>query len=199
MPHEDGTGRGNEGMQLWVDLPRELKETEPRYRDLRASEIPRVTADEGRVGVKVISGRSYGVDSVRELAYTPVWLLDVTIQAGGRFRQALPAGWNAFAYTLEGTTTFGTGATRQEVARYHNAVFEQKGDQVLAHVPADAKEAARFLLVAGMPLDQPVVQYGPFVLNDASGVRQAIMDYQSFQNGFERAEGWQSEIGRAMV
>ncbi|KAK0256431.1 RNA pol II transcription cofactor [Friedmanniomyces endolithicus] len=199
MPHEDGTGRGNEGMQLWVDLPRELKEVEPRYRDLRAEEIPRVEADEGRVGVKVISGRSYGVDSVRELAYTPVWLLDVTIQAGGKFGQALPAGWNAFAYTLEGTTTFDTGATRQEVARYHIAVFEQKGDEVLAHVPADAKEAVRFLLVAGMPLDQPVVQYGPFVLNDASGVRQAIMDYQSFQNGFERAEGWQSEIGRAMM
>jgi len=199
MPHEDGTGRGNEGMQLWVDLPRELKEVEPRYRDLRASEIPRVVADEGRVGVKVISGRSYGVDSVRELAYTPVWLLDVTIEVGGKFRQALPAGWNAFAYTLEGTTTFDTGATTQEVARYHIAVFEQKGDQVLAEVPADAKEAARFLLVAGMPLDQPVVQYGPFVLNDASGVRQAITDYQSFQNGFERAEGWQSEIGKAMV
>ncbi|KAK0337209.1 RNA pol II transcription cofactor [Friedmanniomyces endolithicus] len=184
---------------LWVDLPRELKDVEPRYRDLRASEIPRVEADEGRVGVKVISGRSYAVDGVRELAYTPVWLLDVTIQAGGRFRQALPAGWNAFAYTLEGTTTFDTGATMEKVARYHNAVFEQKGDQVLAQVPADAKEAARFLLVAGMPLDQPVVQYGPFVLNDASGVRQAIMDYQSFQNGFERAEGWQSEIGRVMV
>ncbi|TKA71036.1 hypothetical protein B0A55_06326 [Friedmanniomyces simplex] len=199
MPHDDGEGTSNIGMQLWVDLPRDLKGCEPRYRDLRASEIPVATADEGKVTVKVISGRSYGVDSVQELAYTPVWLLDATIQPGGKFTQALPAGWNAFAYTLEGTTTFDTGATTQQVPKYHNAVFEQKGDQVLAQVPADAEEAARFILVAGMPLDQPVVQYGPFVLNDASQVRQAIMDYQSYQNGFERAENWQSEIGKSMM
>ena len=186
-------------MQLWVDLPRDLKNCEPRYRDLRASEIPQATADDGKVTVKVISGRSYGVDSVQELAYTPVWLLDVTIAPGGSFSQNLPAGWNAFAYSLEGTTTWDTGATTQEVPQYHNTVFEQKGDQVLARVPADAKEAARFILVAGMPLDQPVVQYGPFVLNDASQVRQALMDYQSYENGFERAEHWRSEIGRAMM
>ena len=199
MPHDNGDGSSNIGMQLWVDLPKELKSCEPRYRDLRAAEIPKAEVEDGKVTVKVISGRSYGVDSVQELAYTPVWLLDVTIRPGGKYVQSLPANWTAFAYTLEGTTTFDTGATTQKVAKYHNVVFEQKGDQVIAQIPADASEAARFILVAGMPLDQPIVQYGPFVLTEPGQVRQAMMDYSTFSNGFERAEGWQSEIGKAMM
>lgn len=199
MPHDNGDGSSNFGMQLWVDLPKALKNCEPRYRDLKASEIPMANADDGKVTVKVISGRSYGVDSVQELAYTPVWLLDVTIQPGGKLAQPLPAGWNAFAYTLEGTTTFDTGATTQQVPQFHNTVFEQKGDQVLASVPVDAKQAARLILVAGLPLDQKIVQYGPFVLTDPSQVRQAMFDYSTFTNGFERAKDWASDIGKVMM
>ena len=200
MPHDNGDGSANVGMQLWVDLPKDLKFCEPRYRDLRGSEIPIARIDGGKVSVKVISGRSHDVDSVQELAYTPVWLLDIEIQPGGKIVQPLPRGWNAFAYTLEGTTVWDTGATStQVVEKYHNTVFEQKGDQVIASVPEDAKEKARFILVAGMPLDQPIVQYGPFVLTDPTQVRQAMMDYSTFQNGFERAEGWQSEIGKSMM
>ncbi|KAK5174331.1 RNA pol II transcription cofactor [Saxophila tyrrhenica] len=198
MPHDNGDGTSNVGMQLWVDLPKDLKNCEPRYRDLKAKEIPVAEVDDGKVTVKVISGRSHGVDSVQELAYTPVWLLDVTIRPGGKIVQPLPAGWNAFAYTLEGTTIFDTGATTQEVKQYHNTVFEQKGDQVIAQVAPDAKETARFILVAGLPLDQPIVQYGPFVLNDASEVRKAMMDYSTYANGFERAENWESQIGKVM-
>ena len=198
MPHDNGDGSSNIGMQLWVDLPKDLKSCEPRYRDVRAAEIPTAEVDGGKVTVKVISGRTHGVDSLQELAYTPVWLLDVTIRPGGKIQQRLPTGWAAFAYTLEGTTTFDTGATTQPVPKFHNAVFEQKGDQVVAQVPADAKEEARFILVAGMPLDQPIVQYGPFVLTDPSQVRQAMMDYSTFTNGFERANGWESEIGKVM-
>jgi len=198
MPHDNGDGTSNVGMQLWVDLPKDLKNCEPRYRDLKAKEIPTAEIDDGKVTVKVISGRSHGVDSVQELAYTPVWLLDVTIRPGGKIVQPLPAGWNAFAYMLEGTANFDTGVTTQEIKQYHNAVFEQKGDQVIAQIGPEAKEAARFVLVAGMPLDQPIVQYGPFVLTDPSQVRQAMMDYSTYSNGFERAENWESAIGKGM-
>ncbi|KAK5131857.1 hypothetical protein LTR08_000524 [Meristemomyces frigidus] len=199
MPHDNGDGSSNIGMQLWVDLPKSLKSCEPRYRDLKASEIPVAKSEDGKVVVKVISGRSYGVDSLQELAYTPVWLLDVSIQPGGKLVQPLPASWNAFAYILEGTATFETGATTQQVPRYHNTVFEQQGDQVVASVPAGAKEAARLILVAGLPLDQKIVQYGPFVLTEPSQVRQAMFDYQTFSNGFERARDWASDIGKAMM
>jgi hypothetical protein len=78
-------------------------------------------------------------------------------------------------------------------------VFEQKGDSVVAEVKEDATEDARFILVAGLPLDQPIVQYGPFVLNSQEEAYQAMMDYQTFSNGFERAnKGWESEIGKNM-
>jgi len=144
----------SEGMQLWVDLPQHLKMCEPRYRDLGAAEIPSVDADDGKVTVKVISGRSYGVDSVQELAYTPVWLLDVTVKAGGKFAQNVPASWNTFAYLLKGAATFGAGEDAQYVPTHHNVVFEQKGDAVHVEVDPDAEEDCRFILVSGIPLDQ---------------------------------------------
>lgn len=199
MPHENADGSPNVGMQLWVDLPQKLKMCEPRYRDLRASEIPLVKADDGRVEIKVISGQSHGVDSVRDLAYTPVWILDVTIRPGGRLSQALPQGWNAFAYTLSGKTVFGSNDSTQVVKEFHNVVFEQAGDLVEASVPDNADSESRFIIVAGQPLDQKVVQYGPFVLNSQEEVYQAMLDYQTASNGFEKSRNWQSEIGKRMA
>lgn len=199
MPAPNTDGAANTGLQLWVDLPRHLKGCEPRYRDLRAGEIPIAVEDAGRVHVKVISGRSYGVESLRDLAYTPVWLLDVTVRPGGTFRQAVPAGFNAFCYTLGGMTVFGGEEEKEEVPPYHNVVFaEEGGDVVVAHNKDDEQEDARFVLVAGQRLDQPVVQYGPFVVTSQQEVKQALFDYRTHTNGFERAEGWASEIGKSM-
>lgn len=199
IPRHDSSGAPVSGMQLWVDLPKHLKACEPRYRDLRASEIPIATVDEGKVTVKVISGQSHGVDSVQELAYTPVWLLDVTIRPGGKLTQNVPVGWNTFAYILSGSASFGAGSDKQWIPTYHNVVFEQKGDSIVSEVAEDADEEARFIIVAGMPLDQKVVQYGPFVLSSQEEVYQAMRDFRGYENGFERARGWQSEIGKALM
>lgn len=190
----------NVGMQLWVDLPENLKSCEPRYRDLRAAEIPLAKTDDGKVEVKVISGKALGVESLKDLAYTPVWLLDVTVQPGGKLVQELPQGWNAFAYTLEGGVTFANGdkADGTFITPYHNVVFEQSGDQVTAHVEEGASEPARFIIFAGQPLEQNIVQYGPFVTTSKEAVYQAMMDFQTSSNGFERAADWQSEIGKTM-
>ncbi|KAI5917976.1 RmlC-like cupin domain-containing protein [Camillea tinctor] len=199
MPRQNPDGSANVGLQLWVDLPAHLKACEPRYRDLRAAEIPRADLDGGKVHVRVISGRAAGVDSVKDLAYTPVWILDVQMQPGARLAQPLPDGWNAFAYQLEGAAVFGQGDGKHTVQQYHNCVFEPRGDVVNVEVPENAEGPARFVLIAGQILDQKVVQYGPFVLNTPEEVRQALFDYQFHTNGFERAEGWQSEIGKSMV
>ncbi|KAK8133818.1 Pirin-like protein [Apiospora sp. TS-2023a] len=199
MPRQNPDGSANVGLQLWVDLPKALKMCEPRYRDLRAAEIPKATTDDGRVHVKVISGQSAGVDSVKDLAYTPVWILDIDIQPGGKLAQPIPAGWNAFAYVLEGSATFGLGKTQQSAGQYHNVVFDRAGDMVNVEVPADAADPVRFALIAGQVLDQQVVQYGPFVLSSKEEVYQALMDYQTHSNGFERADGFQSEIGKSMA
>ena len=144
MPRQNPDGSANVGMQLWVDLPEKMKKVEPRYRDLKAAEIPSIDIDEGRVHIKIISGQSHGVDSVKELAYTPVWILDIKIKPGGKITQALPEGWNAFAYTLGGTTSFGIGKDQTTVGQYHNVVFEQKGDSITAEVAADATENGHF-------------------------------------------------------
>jgi len=139
------------GMQLWVDLPQKLKKCEPRYRDLRASEIPEIKLDDDKVIVKVISGQSHGVDSVQELAYTPVWLLDITLKPGGRIVQNLPTGWNAFAYSWEGTVTYGQGQHAAVTPKYHNTVFEQEGDAIVAENDAGNDDDARFSELSGIP------------------------------------------------
>ncbi|KAF4631203.1 hypothetical protein G7Y89_g6919 [Cudoniella acicularis] len=195
MPRPNADGSPNIGLQLWVDLPQSLKKCEPRYRDLQAPEIPNIDIDDKKVHIKIISGKSHGVDSVKELAYTPVWILDIEIKPGGKITQDLPSGWNAFAYTLTGTTTFTVGDDKRVVGQYHNVVFEQKGDTVSAAVEASAKENGHFLLIAGLPLDQTVVRYGPFVMNTEEEIQQAMMDFRTCSNGFERARGWESIIG----
>jgi redox-sensitive bicupin YhaK (pirin superfamily) len=230
MPRQNADGSANVGLQLWVDLPKHLKACEPRYRDLRAAEVPTARSADGSdsVVVKVISGRSLGVDSVKDLAYTPVWLLDVTVRPGGRLEQEVPKGWTAFAYVLEGRGVFGRGEAAREVGQFHNVVFEaDEGDVVDAACAADAEAPLRFgewarsllgrvfrsgecflvpddcflapVLIAGTPLDQEVVQYGPFVLTSMPEVRQALVDFSNHQNGFERAKGWKSKIGASMA
>lgn len=223
MPRQNPDGSANVGLQLWVDLPKHLKACEPRYRDLRASEIPQVNVDDDKVTVKVISGQSHGIDSVKDLAYTPVWILDIEIRPGGKITQPLPQGWNAFAYTLEGDVIVGKDDQRRVVGQYHNIVFEPEGDVVHFEVDPDAEKPARLgmsptppppllpssldishtnihlALIAGTPLDQPVVQYGPFVLSSKEDVAKALFDYQTHSNGFERAKDWESEIGKSML
>ncbi|KAL3422362.1 pirin [Phlyctema vagabunda] len=144
IPRPNADGSPNIGLQLWVDLPENLKQCEPRYRDLLPSEIPHVSLDDGKVHIKVISGKSHGVVSAQELAYTPVWLLDIKIQPGGKVTQDLPVGWNAFAYVLSGSAVFEAGGKKHTVDQYYNAVFEQKGDYITAEVDAEAKEDGHF-------------------------------------------------------
>ncbi|RDW58227.1 putative pirin-2 [Coleophoma cylindrospora] len=196
MPRKNADGSSTIGLQLWVDLPSKLKKTEPRYRDLRASEIPNISVDNDKVHIKIISGQSHGVDSVVGLVYTPIWMLDIQIKPGGKLEQRLPQGWNAFAYTLSGTTTFGKAQSQRVIGEFHNVVFEKEGDIVSAKVLESAETGARFLLIAGSPLEQPIIQHGPFVLDSQDEVIQALMDFQNKENGFERGRGWTSKVAR---
>ncbi|KAF5593392.1 pirin (iron-binding nuclear) [Fusarium subglutinans] len=168
QPVESPDGNQSAGLQLWVDLPEHLKMCEPRYRDLRASEIPIVHLDDGKVLIKVISGKVGDVDGVKDLSYTPVWYLDVEIHPGGSLVQPLPKDWNAFSFVFDG------------------------GDAVSIQVAESQGYSARLLLIAGQILDQPIVQHGPFVSTSAEGIRQAFKDFYEGKNGFERAKGWQS-------
>lgn len=182
-----------EGLQLWVDLPAELKECEPRYRDLRAGEVP-ITKPSNEVEIKVISGRANGVDSVKDLAYTPVWFLDVSIAPGGTLRQLMPKDFNVFLYVMQGS---GIDIDGNTVDQFQTVFFNADGgDGVEISVPKDAEAGVEFALVGGKILDQPVFQMGPFVEIDEQRVYQAFVDYKKYANGFERAKGWVSKIAR---
>lgn len=182
-----------EGLQLWVDLPVELKECEPRYRDLRSKDIPLATPDD-KIIVKVISGQSYGVDSVKGLAYTPVWMLDFTVLPGGSVTQKIPVGFNAFIYIMNGNIIINDVT----YPNYTNIFFNTSGHGVKLSVSKTDAGPARFVLIAGKILYQNIVQHGPFVETSSERIEKAFMDYRSHKNGFERASGWASEIGKRM-
>jgi hypothetical protein len=169
---------------------------------VRAQDIPIAKVDDGRVIVKVIAGESHGVVSQHDLAYTPIWYLDLTILPGGHVQQAVPQGWNVFAYTLRGHVSFhpstATSGKSKLTDRFHVVVFEQTGDFIKASVPDTADEQARFILFAGKPLDQKIVQYGPFVLSSEEEVYKAMADFRMGKNGFERALTWKSDLQRRL-
>ena len=178
------------GLQLWVDLPAQYRMAEPRYQELADKDIPRVRPSD-KVTVKVISGQSHGVSSPNK-TYVGMWYLDVEIKPGGVVQQELPAGWTAFAYTLNGNlTVHGSKA----IGPNNTVLFESKGDGLV--LSNDGTEDVRFVIIAGesMAEKQKMYQYGPFVSDTKDGIYAAFSDYQGHANGFERARQWKSKIG----
>lgn len=165
------------GFQLWVNLPAKEKMKPAAYRDIPAGEIP-VAALPGGGRVKVIAGRFEQDGKTTDGAVTgrstePVFF-DVTLAAGGRFRHDLPEGHNAFVYAYEGELLIGAGKEERRLERQQAGVLS-RGDQVDV---AAGGEGARFILVAGRPLNEPVAQYGPFVMNTKEEIEQALRDYR---------------------
>ncbi|HEV2719968.1 MAG TPA: pirin family protein [Thermoanaerobaculia bacterium] len=162
------------GFQLWVNLPRRDKMMKPRYQELRAAEIPKATSADGKTTVTVIAGESLGTRATIDTR-TPIIYLHVRLAAGARFAQAVPASYNAFAFIVSGEATFGGRTAREN----DMVIFERDGDEV----SIDSGGGAELLLIAGVPLNEPVARYGPFVMNTPGEIRQAMLDYQSGRFG----------------
>ena len=160
-----------EGFQLWLNLAAKDKMKAPWYRDIATGEIPEVTTDEG-VAVRVIAGASHGVDGAMQREVTEPVYLDIGLPAGATFSQALPAGHNAFLYVYRGGVKVGgTDVPVQRMAILDN----NGGDGVTITAPA----ASRVLLIAGKPLNEPIAQYGPFVMNTNEEIFQAVEDFRA--------------------
>lgn len=187
IPVQMESGEACHGLQFWVDLPKDLKWCEPRYRNLRGDKIPVVRPNEN-LTVKVISGKSYGVDSVRDLAYTPIHMYHyLTNKAGTQWEQEFPKNFNVFMYVMKGKVSVG-----DQVFPEHTAVFfNTDGDAVKGEFATDD---AQFAIMGGQILDQQTMQHGPFVETDRESLMKVFMNYQYGINGFERAKGWQSSI-----
>ncbi len=164
------------GFQLWINLPGKEKMKPAGYRDIQPEEIP-VHALSGGGTVKVIAGRldADGVQidgPIGGLSTEPLYL-DVTLPPGAAFTQATPHGHNAMAYVFEGQLRLAGSDT---LLATHSAAILAHGD--LASFTA-GEGGARFLLLAGRPIGEPIVQYGPFVMNTVAEIEQAILDYQT--------------------
>jgi redox-sensitive bicupin YhaK (pirin superfamily) len=172
-----------EGFQLWLNLPGRDKMCAPGYRDIQSAEIPEFTTPEG-VTVRVIAGHSHGVAGavarpVDTWPTDPLYL-DLHFPAGGAvFNQPLPPRYNAFTYTYRGSVQV-VDATGQAtpVPRLRMAVLENGGDGVRLQT-GPGTEAARVLLIAGCPLNEPIAQYGPFVMNTREELMAAVEDFQN--------------------
>ncbi|MBB3013423.1 pirin family protein [Cupriavidus alkaliphilus] len=173
MPEQED-GR-MEGFQLWLNLPAADKMTAPWYRDLPAAEIPTVALEHGAT-VRVLAGASHGVAGAITRPVTEPVYLDVELPAGQDFAQALPVGHNAFIYVYRGEVSVGAGDDRAVVEAQRMGVLDNAGqaDGVIVRAEADA----RFLLIAGRPLNEPIAQYGPFVMNTQEQIYQTLADFR---------------------
>jgi redox-sensitive bicupin YhaK (pirin superfamily) len=161
--------------QLWVNLPKRDKMTKPRYQEISNSQIPKATSADGLVKVSVIAGEAMGQKAVIETR-TPIIYLHYRIAPGGAVTQQVPGAYNAFAYVVEGDALFGAEGEQAEDGQM--VLFAQDGDEVSIENPAEPKATLEVLLIAGVPLNEPVARYGPFVMNTQAEIRQAFEDYQ---------------------
>jgi redox-sensitive bicupin YhaK (pirin superfamily) len=169
------------GFQLWLNLPSQEKMQPAGYRDIPASEIPRVSlplGGEARViaGALTLDGTTtWGPINGRgaKLSTDPLYL-DVRLPAGAEFKHQVASGHSAFLYSYEGSAAIGTAAEVKPLARGAAGVLSD-GDGVRVEA---GTEGVQFLLLAARPLREPVVQYGPFVMNTREEIEQALADYR---------------------
>ena len=175
--HEDGFSRRGGSMhmmQLWVNLPRKDKTAAPAYQPITAAQIPRVELADGAGAVRVIAG-AYGDARGPARTFTPMSMLDVSLSAGGRLPVELPRGHNAMAVVVAGRVRAGGESARAGEL----LLFAHDGERL----ELIADEESHVLILAGEPIDEPVVQYGPFVMNSFDEIRQAVTDVNAGRFG----------------
>jgi hypothetical protein len=156
-------------MQLWVNLPRKDKTAPPAYQPLRAEQFPNVALPGGG-NVRVIAGDFREAHGPAR-TFTPITMLDVTLGAGEELPVTLPAGYNALAVVAEGRVTAGNASARAGEL----LLFANDGERLTL----TASEDAHVILLSGEPIREPIVQYGPFVMNSVAEIEQAIIDVES--------------------
>ena len=154
------------GFQLWLNLPKEKKMIEPAYNDISAERIPKVDFEGGRA--RIISGKFLGISGPGK-PHTGMLYYDIVLDLSTHFTMPIDNGWNAFIYIYEGSVQLD-----REVNKGHLIVLDQEGELDLTA----GQKGAKFIVVAGEPLNEPVARGGPFVMNSKGEVLKAFEDYQ---------------------
>ena len=174
--HEEMPRRGDSGniygFQLWVNLPAAQKMGQPRYQEVNASTIPTIEKD--GASIRLVAGELNGIRGpVTEIAASPLYM-DVKLAPGSRFSYPIPSGHTLLAYVFEGTGEFAGEA----VEAVSMVVFNDDGGQIEVKCDAAGK-GVQFMLIAGAPFKEPIVPYGPFVMNTVEEIQQTIADLRS--------------------
>ncbi|WP_163509261.1 pirin family protein [Fodinicola acaciae] len=175
------------GIQLWVNLPSQLKMTPPRYQDIRGGEVALLSSPDGGALVRVIAGEIAG-HAGPGITHTPISLAHATLSPGAQLRLPWRSDFNALVYVLAGNGS--VGADRRPVHMGQLAVFGS-GDALT--ISADAEQESRspsldVLILGGQPIREPVAAYGPFVMNTREELQQAFEDFQAGRLGTIPAE-----------
>jgi len=189
MPKGDPSGRMH-GFQLWANLPAALKMSAPRYQEVKASDIPEITDDDG-TSVRIVCGEFWGATGpIDGVAADPIYL-DVSVPPGERKTLPVAAGRHVFAYVFAGAGKFcnasGPLAVPTESVRWldtspptqaenRSLVLFDPGDELTVQA---SDEGIRFLLISGKPLQEPVAWYGPIVMNTQEQLRQAFEELRA--------------------
>ncbi|WZY96987.1 hypothetical protein YC2023_069316 [Brassica napus] len=193
MPSSNGNGTTthNKGLQLWINLSSKHKLVMPSYQEIESKDI--AEAEKDGVRVRIIAGEWNGVKS-KICTRTPTMYLDFTLSPGSKISQNIPLHWNAFVYVLQGHGHFGDARSQHSAASaHHMLILGLGGDRLEAWNGSDSGLPLRFILVGGEPIGEPVVQFGPFVMNTQEEIDQTIDDFENFTNGFEKARHWKSQ------
>jgi redox-sensitive bicupin YhaK (pirin superfamily) len=161
-------------IQLWVNLPRAFKMTQPKYQDIKKEQIPQIVEDDGKVKLDLVAGSLNGYLGPAT-TFTPIVALMGHFRQGGSTILHIPANYNALIYVLDGQMK-SNGVIIDAV---HLAVFDHNSDQIRLEAGRDSK----ILFLAGQPINEPVASYGPFVMNYPGEIKQAITDYETGKMG----------------
>jgi redox-sensitive bicupin YhaK (pirin superfamily) len=178
MPSREIRDKGGRvhGFQIWVNLPAKLKMTRPRYQEVSGANIPQAASPDGRARVRVVAGEALGASAVID-THIPIVYQDWTLDSGADVTVALPREQQAMAFVFEGSALVGNEG--KEIKDGQLAMLGE-GDAVRLR---GAAGGGRLLLLAGVPIREPVARYGPFVMNTQDEIVQAVRDYQSGKMG----------------
>ncbi|MCA1899965.1 MAG: pirin family protein [Chloroflexi bacterium] len=171
--HEEMPRRGESGnilgFQLWVNLPAAKKMGQPRYQEIKSSAIPLI--EKNGATIRLVAGNFDGIyGPATEISASPLYM-DVELAPASKFVHPIPKGHAALAYIFEGMGEF-CGEAIQSVSM---AVFNDDGEKV----EINSETGVRFMLIAGAPFKEPIVPYGPFVMNTQEEIRQALADLRN--------------------
>ena len=162
------------GFQLWVNLPSKRKMITPRYQDTPSERIPEVILGDGKSKVRVIAGEFIGVKAVIE-TNTPILYLHALLEPGMKLKHAVSIEDNIMAYLVSGKGEFGENEDENAAAEGQLVLFAHDGDSISLRSADDS--SMEILILGGTPINEPMVRYGPFVMNSKEEIFQAIRDF----------------------